>query len=168
MGLKNRLLAMALSRFPSLSPKMAEKVAPVRLGKPAWAPLRKPLRESRLLLVTTAGVHMKGDEPFDMSNPDGDPTFRVIPPDVLPSSLAITHDYYDHADADKDINIVFPVDRLREMTAEGRIGSLSGRFFGFMGHVTEPLLDKLIEESIPAMAAMAREDGADVALVTPG
>lgn len=168
MGIKNRLLAMALSRFPSLSPRIAEKVAPVSFGEPPWAPLRKPLSGARLLLVTTAGVHLKGDEPFDMSNTDGDPVFRVIPPGAAAAELAITHDYYDHADADRDINIVFPVDRLRELAAEGRIGSLSARFFGFMGHITEPLLDKFVNETIPEMVRMALEDGADAALVTPG
>jgi len=122
----------------------------------------------KLALVTTAGVHLKSDKPFDMSDSSGDPTFRVIPSDADVSDLAITHDYYDHTDADKDVNIVFPMERARELAAEGVIGALAARSYGFMGHIEEKHIDTLVNKEAPRALAMLKEDGADVALLTPG
>ena len=61
-----------------------------------------------------------------MSDPFGDPSYRELPSDTPRELYTITHDYYDHTDADRDLNIVFPIDRLKEMVREGLIGSLAG------------------------------------------
>ena len=58
-----------------------------------WTPLVKPIEESRIVLVTTGGVHLKSDTPFDMSDSNGDPSFRMIPSQAKPEELMITHDY---------------------------------------------------------------------------
>src|SRR5919198_483453 len=99
----------------------------------AWTPVTKEPRDARVALVTTAGVHRTSEEPFDDVSLEGDPTFRVIPSDVASDELMVTHNHYDHSDADKDINCLFPIDRLREMAAEGLFGELAPEFFGFMG-----------------------------------
>jgi hypothetical protein len=64
------------------------------------------------LLITTGGVHLKSQKPFDMKDPKGGSAFREIPAGALPENLIITHNYYDHGDADKDINIVIPIERV--------------------------------------------------------
>ncbi len=69
-----------------------------------------------------------------MSDPDGDPSYRVIPATSSPADLVITHDYYDHRDADRDINVVFPIDVLRRLQAEHRIGKSAPCFYSLMGH----------------------------------
>lgn len=166
--LKNQILAKLLTRFPALAHRAADNIAPLKFDQTPWAPLPGPLSGLKLALVTTAGVHLKTDEPFDMVDKDGDPSFRVVPSDTPVDNLKITHDYYDHTDAEKDINIVFPVDRLKELRDEGRIGSLAPRFFGFMGHINEKHIPRFIEESVPAAAKMMREDGVQAALITPG
>jgi D-proline reductase (dithiol) PrdB len=84
------------------------------------------------------------------------------------SDLMITHDYYDHRDADKDINIVFPVERLREFGREGVIGGLANVHYGFMGHITGPHIMTLITRTAPEAARLLKKDGVDVALLTPG
>jgi len=166
--LKNKALAWVFSRFPSLGAKAADKIEAVTFDTIPWTALKKPLSESRLSLVTTAGVHLRSDEPFNMADPTGDPTVRVIPSDVSATELMITHDYYDHTGADEDINIVFPLERLRELRDRGRIGSLAARYYGFMGHIEPNHIPALMETYAPRVAAMMKEDGVDVALLTPG
>ena len=93
-----------------------------------WSPLQRPLREATVALVTTSGVHLRDDRPFKLSS---DATFRVIPRTAEAGDLAITHQAYDRTDALRDINLVFPLQRLRELEAEGVIGRVADRHYGF-------------------------------------
>jgi len=132
-----------------------------------WAPLTKPLSESVVALVTTAGVHLKSQEPFNMDDPDGDPSFRAIPSDAPRSDLTITHQYYDHAAADQDINVVLPLDRMRELLTEKRIGGLAPFVYGFMGHIDGSHLKTLMERTAPEVARRLKADRADAVVLTP-
>jgi D-proline reductase (dithiol) PrdB len=132
-----------------------------------FAKLRKPLRRSRLALLTTGGVHLTEQPPFDMQNPDGDPSWRLIPGDVDPVRVIITHKYYDHRDADADLNVIFPLTHFRDLVAKGIIGSLAPRHFGFMGHIDQGLIEVLNRQTAPEVAAQLRADGVDVAFLTP-
>jgi D-proline reductase (dithiol) PrdB len=80
----------------------------------------------------------------------------------------ITHDYYDHKDADKDINIVFPIDRLKEMRAEGEIKEIAEINYGFMGHIDEQHLKTLINVIAPEIAKRLKKNNIDAAILTPG
>jgi D-proline reductase (dithiol) PrdB len=117
--------------------------------------------------VTTAGVHLKSQEPFNMDDPDGDPTFRAIPTDAPRADLTITHKYYDHSAADRDINVVLPLDRMRELLAKKRIGGIAPLAYGFMGHIDGPHLKTLLENTAPDVARRLKEDRADAVLLTP-
>jgi D-proline reductase (dithiol) PrdB len=75
----NRLTARLLTRYPTLAEGFLRRHQPPESEGIPWTPLRKPLSECTVALVTTAGVHLKGQKPFDMSDPDGDPSFREIP-----------------------------------------------------------------------------------------
>ncbi len=168
-NIRNKLLAKLLTRFPSLADRAAQKVETYEVtDNDPWTPVIKELSDSRLALITTAGVHLKSQEPFDMVNTDGDATFRVILNDLPVSDYAITHDYYDHSDADKDVNIVFPIDRLRELVEGSFIGSLAARHYGFMGHIDGALVDELVTKTAPAVARMLAQDMVDCVLLTPG
>jgi D-proline reductase (dithiol) PrdB len=166
--LKNKIIAKAITRFPSFSKRFTEayKVYETH-GEIPWAPLEKELRDCKLALVSTCGVHHIDQEPFDMNDPNGDPSFRAIDLTKPLRDLIITHDYYDHSDADKDINIVFPVERLKEFETEGLIGKLSSTHFGFMGHIAGAYIITLINESAPAVANRLKADDVDVVLLTP-
>ncbi len=120
--LTNRLIAKVFTAMPWLARRAAASIAPMSFETIPWVPLEKPLAECRVSLVTTGGVHMRTESPFDMADTTGDPTFRVIPATAASGEVMITHDYYDHRDADRDLNIVFPLDRLKEFVAEGRLG----------------------------------------------
>jgi D-proline reductase (dithiol) PrdB len=127
-----------------------------------WTPLRKPLAEARLALVTTAGLHVRGDRPFS----GGDQSFRVIPSttparDIVQSHASIG---FDRSGLQQDLNVVFPVDRLQELVRQREIGSPGRRFFSFMG--AQRTYDRLLNDTGPAVAQMLREDGVDVVLLT--
>jgi D-proline reductase (dithiol) PrdB len=103
-----------------------------------------------------------------MHDRKGDPTFRVIDVSRPISSLMISHDYYDHSDADRDINIVFPIQRLWELQDEGLIGEVARIHYGFMGHITGPHIPTLLNQYAPEVVRGLKSDSVDVVLLTPG
>ena len=106
-------------------------------------------------------------QPFDTAAQQGDPTFRLIPSDVDVSRLRIAHTHYSHERAEKDINVIFPIERLRALAWEGTIGSLATSFysFGFDLHVKELVGP---DGSASQIAGRMVEEGVDAALFTPG
>lgn len=165
--LVNRAAVQLYKHVPWLADRWARRHRFVESSSIPWAPLPRPLRECAVALVTTAGVHLRSDPPFDMEDPDGDPSFRVIPSSVGPEVLTITHRYYDHAAADRDINVVLPLDRLRELCVEGEVGAVAPRCYGFMGHIDGPHIATLVDVAAPEVARRLRTDGADAVFVTP-
>jgi D-proline reductase (dithiol) PrdB len=131
------------------------------------APLRKPLKQARVALVTTAGLRLPEQTPFDHSLKLGDPTFREIPHDVATARLVEDHrsSSFDHAGVQSDVNVAFPLDRFRELAAEGVIGSLNQRHFSFMGSIVGPR--RLINETAPEVARLLQADGVEIAFLTP-
>ena len=87
-------------------------------------PYKKPVKESVFALVTTAGVHLKTQEVFDVEA--GDPTVRLIPSDCKDDDLMISHTHFDRADADKDVNCVFPLTRVKELAQ--KVNWWSGKY----------------------------------------
>lgn len=153
-GLKTRFWKWVMKYYPA-----------IRHHSAPWTPLNKPLTASRVALVTSCGVHLKSDRPFDLADMRGDPTFRVIPADAKAEDLTITHGHYNHRDANRDINVVLPLDRLRELAQEGQIGSVADRHYGFMGSI--PMPGRLIRSTAPEVAAQLKADAVDVVLLTP-
>jgi D-proline reductase (dithiol) PrdB len=164
---QHRWLATLYGLLPMLS-KLSARRWKAESGVIPWAPARIPLPEARIALVTSAGVHLKRDRPFDMENPEGDASFRVIPGDTALPDLTITHDYYDHRAPDRDVNCVFPLERLRELAAAGRIGRVAPRHIGTMGHILGTEARRLVSATSPAIAKLLVEDGVDYVLAAPG
>ncbi|HLC15720.1 MAG TPA: glycine/sarcosine/betaine reductase selenoprotein B family protein [Thermodesulfovibrionia bacterium] len=168
LRLKNRVIAKVITRFPSLSKKFTDAYAPLESKGIPWTPFNNELRACKVGLVTTAGVHHRSQKPFNMADKNGDPSYRSIDSRKPLNDLIITHDYYDHTDADRDINIVFPIERLREFEAEGIIGEVSKFNYAFMGHIDGPHIQTLINETGPEVALCLKEQAVEVALLTPG
>jgi len=164
----NRLVAMAYARLPFLSRWAARRLPGHAARAVPWATRPVPIPQATVALVTLAGVHLKTQLPFDMQNPDGDASFRIIPGTVNPADLTITHDYYDHTAADRDVNVVFPIERLREFAVAGWIGNTAPRHIGAMGHILGAEERRLVAESGPAIARLLREDGVDYVVLVPG
>ena len=166
--LKNKLIAKLFTRFPALAEWVVKNIPSWKVEGIPWTPFNKELKDCKIALVTTAGVHLKTQKPFDMKDPNGDPTYREIPLDASKQGLMITHDYYNHKDADKDINIVFPIDRLKEMKERGEIGSISEINFSFMGHIQGGHIYTLINQTAAQAAVKLKEMQVDAVLLTPG
>ena len=166
--LQNRLVARLYGWRPSLAGRWAQRLSPMTNGTPIpWAEPRKPLREATLALVTTGGVHLKLQRAFDMADPKGDPTYREIPIGVPRGALTITHDYYDHRDAEKDLNLVLPLQRLRDLVEHGALGALHPIAFSFMGHIDGPHLETLTATSAPEVARRLSDAKVDYVLLIP-
>jgi D-proline reductase (dithiol) PrdB len=156
-----------LSEFP-LKYRLFLKTYRWRRVEPVpWTPLKKPLRDCRLVLVSSAGIVGSDQKPFDNSIRGGDPSIREISVDVAASTLIETHrsDAFDHSGIRQDPNLAFPIDRLRELTEAGRIGSLNHRHISIMGSVTAP--GRLIKKTIPHVVPQLVSDGVDIAILIP-
>ncbi len=128
-------------------------------------PLRKPLRDCRVSMLTSGGVSRCASAPW---NPDAKNDLRLdqIASDAPTSDFQIHDSYYDHRDADRDLNCIFPLDRLRELAAEGAIGAVAKRIWsGFMGRIY--VRSAVENESAPALARELERDEVDLFVLVP-
>ncbi len=133
----------------------------------AWTPLRVPLAQARVALVTMAGYyHPDADAPF-LRIPGGDCSFRVLPDDVAVAELTLgqTSSAFDRAPALADPNVAFPLDRLHALVAAGEVGAAAPRHLSFNGSITAPR--PLVRDFAPAAAELLKEDEVDAALLVP-
>ena len=137
----------------------------VRHATTPWTALAAPLAASRVALVSTCGVHLAAQPPFDLAVRGGDPSFRELPADLDPADVAISHGHYDEAAARRDLNCVFPLQRLHELAAEGAIGAVAPRHYAFRGAIARPA--RLIRDTAPEVARRLKADAVDVVLLVP-
>jgi len=138
-----------------------------RIDPVPWAPLAKPLAGCRVGIVSSAGLVLPTQEPFDAGVRGGDFSFRVIPGDADVRTLVDSHrsESFDHSGVALDSNLAFPLDRVRELADAGRIGSIAPRHLSFMGSITAP--GRLVATTAPEAARLLADDGVDVALLVP-
>ena len=129
---------------------------------PPWQPLARPLRESRVALVASGGIYVAGQIAFHFKD---DTSYRVIPTDVDTRDLRATHFAYDLTDARRDPNVVFPIDTLRGLAAEGVIGTLASRALAFMGGIYS--VRRVREELVGPIVRELLDQQVDVALFVP-
>ncbi len=128
-----RYLSSLIKRYYQLSQVKRETPIP-------FTPLRKPLRQSRFALVTSGGLYHRGhDQPFDQERERrepswGDPSFRILPVDMDPTEVGVSHLHINAKDAVSDLNILLPIQRFKELVAEGRVGGLARQAYSFMGY----------------------------------
>lgn len=132
-----------------------------------FTPFDRELAKSTIAIVTAGGVHLKGQEPFNIKDELGDLGYRVISPEVDAADLMVTHHHYDHGDADEDINVVFPIDVLRDLQAEGFIGGIAKKHIGYMGYTMQ--LKAMYEGTAPEIAnEIDKGSRADAVVLTGG
>lgn len=155
--------------------QMLQLAEPVPLPQ---ARLKKPLSESRVALFTTGAVALQSQEPFYPAEwtyaeavrhartfIQRDPTLKLIPRDTPASALRVDHIAYDIRAAQRDINVIFPLDRLRELEAVGEIGELAENAYSFHGLTNVP---RLRDAFAPQWAHDMLQEGIDAVLLTPG
>ena len=131
---------------------------------PVWAPVKKELKDMTIALATAAGgVHHKEQKRFNLA---GDFTWRKITDKMPSDELMVSHGGYDNSDVNKDINCMFPIDRIHELAKEGFIKACAPVHAGFMGGGGNQ--EKFKHETGPAIAKMFVEEGVDAVILTAG
>lgn len=149
-------------RIPKVKGMKSEIFVPVT-PPPVWAPVTKEIREMKVAYVTGAGIHQRDQKRYNLA---GDTSWRKIDNRLSAKDLMVTHGGYDNGDANKDINCMFPIDRMHELAAEGFIGSCADYHVGFMGGGGD--VKKFGEETGPAIAAFLKQEGVDAVVMTAG
>jgi len=137
--------------------QIASHVAvPMHFDEAPWAPFKKRLSESKIAVMTTGGVYVEGQKPFDT---DGDWSFREIPLDTQLDQLRIAHTHYDTNGVAEDVDAVLAIHRLLDLQAEGMVGEVLTPTYSFMGYIPEP--SGLINETAPEVAGRLKDEGVD-------
>ncbi len=138
-----------------------------RFDTTPYTPLQLPLNRCRIALITTAGLHTPEQHPFDGTVRRGDVSYREIPKSVATETLCHAHktEIYQENGRTFDVNLVFPLDRFRELENSGTIAALNHRHFSFMGSIPQPR--RLIAETAPEVARQLITDGVNVVFLTP-
>jgi D-proline reductase (dithiol) PrdB len=135
-----------------------------------WTPLSKPLEECTVALLSSGGLALKSDRPFDQEgerqNPWwGDPSYRMLPRDAEAKDIALYHLHVSKKIVERDINTFFPLERFLDLEKEGVIGQAAAHHYSYMGYIMQPQV--LLEETLPAMIEQMKRDRVDVVLLVP-
>lgn len=132
-----------------------------------WTNPGRELKDSSLALVTSAGLHLRDDKPFAADVKGGDTSFRVIPSDAKATDIMQSHTSigFDHTGIYRDLNVTFPLDRMRELVQRGVVGRLSPNAYSFMGALRD--VSRIVDETGPQVAQQLKNDGAEVVFLTP-
>ncbi len=139
----------------------ANQDAPV-FDDPAFTPLDKPLSEARVAIVTSAALHRPDQERYSQ----GDTGFRAF--DAADRNLIMGHwsPNFDHSGFQADLNVVYPIDRLVELAADGVIGSVAPHHFAFAGNQPDSVSEVRLDTG-PTCAQQLVADEVDVVVLTP-
>ncbi|MFQ5417261.1 MAG: glycine/sarcosine/betaine reductase selenoprotein B family protein [Myxococcota bacterium] len=140
-------------------------------GPIPWTPVTKPIAESKLALLSTAGLSMKDDQPFDMElerkRPTrGDPSWRRLRADATSATVDANHLHIDTGYIERDLAVALPLDRLRELVAAREVGAMADSHYSIMGYQGGDAT-VLEAESAPAIAAAMGSEEVDLAILAP-
>lgn len=133
-----------------------------RLDPPAWTPITRPLAETRVALIASGGVHRVDQEPFHFRD---DTSHREIPIETPAAELRVAHFGYDIGDAARDPGCVLPLAALRELVADGVVGSVVDPALSFMGGIYSAR--RVREELAPRFRDFVLRQRADLAYLVP-
>ncbi len=132
--------------------------------------MRKPLRDATIALVTSAGISLKSDPPFDMEREKreplwGDRSFRMIPRSTTEREIEVNHLHINTSYIRKDINVILPLSRMAELEQEriiGRLADTAYSFYGFQWQNTD-----FLSEAIEPISKRMTLEKVDAVLLTP-
>ena len=135
-----------------------------------WTPLSRPLSDCTVALISSGGIALKTDHPFDQEgerqNPWwGDPSYRLIPRGTCAKDIRVYHQHIDPSFAEQDLNCLLPIDRLEEMAEAGLVGRAAQSHYSFMGYILDP--EELLEKSIPEIVDRLHAEEVDVVVLVP-
>jgi D-proline reductase (dithiol) PrdB len=141
-------------------------------AEPVWAPFEKRLTQSRIALLTSAGLYVKSSQaPFDLdreqAHPEwGDPTWRAIPVAAGAGDIGVAHLHINDEDLLADPEIALPMHLLGELAAEGVIGGSVSEHLSVMGFQDRSLRDWK-DRTAPEIVAHLRDLLADGLILAP-
>ena len=121
----------------------------------------KPLAESKIAIISTAGLHRREDSPFVPGAGD----YRIIPDDADMDTLMMSHlsTNFDRTGFFQDVNTAFPIDRLHELDEQGVVGSVASRHYSFMGATPPAMMEPVARD----LAGLLKDDGVDAVVLVP-
>lgn len=144
-----------------------------------FTPLAKPLSAARVALLTSSGHFVEGDDPKPfgieaMSQADAaariddflkeEPSLSVIPSDTPNGRLRVRHGGYDIRSAERDPNVTFPLDLLRDLAGDGVIGELGPNAYSFVGACAQT---PLLKRSGPRWVQRLKNEAIDAVVLVP-
>ena len=138
---------------------------------PPFARMDRSINEARVALITTAGLHVRGNqEPFDLDRERrepawGDPSFRVLPADLRQDQIGAAHLHYNTADVLTDVNCVLPLHRLHELADGGEVGEVAPTHYSFMGFQLDQ--SEQLETYVPQVIDQLRREDVHAVVLTP-
>ena len=135
-----------------------------------WTPLSRPLSDSTVALISTGGIALKTDRPFDQEgerkNPWwGDPSYRIIPRGTRTEDIRVYHLHIDPRLAEQDVNCLLPLERLEELAELRKVGRAAPSHYSIMGYILDPR--ELLQKSVPAIIEHLRAEAVDVVVLVP-
>lgn len=135
-----------------------------------WTPLGKPLNQCTVSLLTSGGIALKTDQPFDQEgerrNPWwGDPSYRIIPSTATEQDIEVYHLHINPEFARRDLNCLLPIQRLAELQAAGEVGAVAPSHYSIMGYLPRP--DEMLSQTVPAIIQRLKDEQVDVLVLVP-
>lgn len=136
-----------------------------------WTPLSRPLRESTVALVSSAGLALKAGQGFDQdgerANPWwGDPSFRLLPRNASSRDVSHYHMHMNPKIAEQDLNTLIPLQPLLDLERCGEVGRSADHHYSYMGYILQP--EVLLRNSVPAMIRQMKLDSVNIVVLVPG
>lgn len=152
-----------MARLEDIPQPTRDAVAALPIAEPDTAPwvTPPPLAQSRIAILTSAALHHRSEMPF----PAGTAEFRELPSALAPADMLMTHISinFDRIGFQRDVNIAYPIDRLRELAAEGVIGSVAPTHYSVMGS-TDPATMSATADGI---VRRLKQEDVDSVLLSP-
>ena len=156
---------------PSLGAWIAKDIpAQPFKGNIPWTALKKPIRRTSFALMTSAGISMKNDPPFDVAREKreptwGDPSSRQIPASAGEKDIDVNHLHINTDYIKQDINVMLPLKRFQEFEKEGIIGRLASTCYSYYGFQMDPA--ELLERTMLDVAGQMQAENIEAVLLTP-
>jgi D-proline reductase (dithiol) PrdB len=155
---------------PSLKAWIGSQIPQVYSGDIPWTPISKPVNQATFSIVTSAGINLKTDPPFNMEREKqeptwGDPTYRVIPKESTEQDIDVSHLHINTDFILQDINVMLPLARMKELEQDRVIGKMAPTAYSFYGFQWERT--SFLTEAIEPMSKQMKEEGVDYVILTP-
>ncbi len=130
-----------------------------------FTPFSKDLSRAKIALISSAGLYLKGDKPFDIEAINGDTSFRIIPRDTTISQMNIAHTHYNHKYVRADVNTALPLELLKKLEENDIIGALAETNYSISGYILE--MDELINYTSVKIEERLKKEAVDGIILAP-